>query len=196
MAFGSEWNSCSSELLYYLSSSLFECYFAVRNLNSQLLQLLPEPFGTFSLLDVLARSQETLEQLENIRTNEKGGNIALGIGKIIGSRLSGISSGSSHIIKPVGSALHGGRTGIADLDEKVITSFGKATINIIDSSGRAFEHVSSAAVVCFFHDVLGGLSGSLLRGALLLLTIFCLSVHTKPTYLLSRQERHDIAHFQ
>ena len=34
----------------------------VRNLNSQLLQSIPEPFDTFSPLDVLGRSQETLEQ--------------------------------------------------------------------------------------------------------------------------------------
>ena len=52
-------------------------------------------------MDVLARSQETLEQLENTRTNEEGGNTALGIGKITGSTLSGVSSGGSHIIKAV-----------------------------------------------------------------------------------------------
>ena len=140
-------------------------------MNSQLLQSIPEPFDTFSLLDVLARSQETLEQLENIRTNEDSGSIALGIGKIISIILSGISSGGSHIIKVVESALHGGLTGLAD--QKVVTSFGKATGDIIDSSGRAFEHVSRGAGG-FIHDVSGGLSGSLLWGALLLLTIFCL----------------------
>ena len=89
----------------------------------QILQSIPEPFDTFLLLDVLARSQETLEQLENIRTNDDGGNIALGIGKIIGSTLSGISSGGSHIIKAIGSVLHGGLTGLADLDQKVVTSY-------------------------------------------------------------------------
>ena len=124
-------------------------------------------------MGVLARSQETLEQLENIRTNDDGGNIALDIGKIIGSTLSGISSRGSHIIKAVGSALHGGLKGLANLDQKVVTSFGKATGNITDSSGRAFEHVSRSAGG-FVHDVLGGLSGSLLWGDLLLLTIFCL----------------------
>jgi hypothetical protein len=141
-------------------------------LNSQILQSIPEPVDTFSLLDVLARSQETLEQLENIRTNDDGGSIALGIGKIIGSTLSGLSSGGSHIIKAVGSALQSGLSGLGDLDQKVVTSFGKATGNIIDSSGRAFEHVSRGAGG-FFHDVLGGLSGSLLWGALILLTLFC-----------------------
>ena len=43
-----------------------------------------------------------LEQLENIRTNDDGGNISAEIGKIIGSTLSGISSRGSHIIKAVG----------------------------------------------------------------------------------------------
>ena len=144
----------------------------VGDLNSQILQSIPEPVDTFSLLDILARSQETLEQLENIRTNDDGGSIALGIGKIIGSTLSGLSSGGSHIIKAVGSALQSGLSGLGDLDQKVVTSFGKATGNIIDSSGRAFKHVSRGAGG-FFHDVLGGLSGSLLWGALILLTLFC-----------------------
>ena len=165
----------------------------VGNLNSQLLQSIPEPFDTFSLLDVLARSQETLEQLENIRTNDDGGNIALGIKKIIGSTLSGISSGGSHIIKAVGSALHGGLTGLANLDQKVVTSFGKATGNIIDSSGRAFEHASRGAGG-FFHDVLGGLSGSLLWGALLLLTIFCLHQYVQNRRISCLDKSDTISH--
>ncbi len=142
------------------------------HLNSKLLQFIPEPFETFSLLEVLVRSQETLEQLESIRAADEDNNVALGIGKIIGSTLSGISSGGSHIIKALGSALHGGLSGLGDLDSKVITSLGKATGNIIDSSGRAFEHVARGTGG-FFHDVLGGLSGSLLWGAFLLLTLFC-----------------------
>ena len=141
-------------------------------LNTHLLQSISEPFETFSLLDVLARAQETLEQLENIRAADEDNNVALGIGKIIGITLSGLSSGGSHIIKAVGTALHGGLTGLGNLDEKVVTSLGKATGNIIDSSGRAFEHVSRGAGG-FFHDVLGGLSGCLLWGAILLLT-FCI----------------------
>ena len=87
--------------------------------------------------------------------------------------MSGIPSRGSHIIKAVGSALNGGLTGLKNLNQKVVTSFRKATGNITDSSGRAFEHVSRSAGG-FFHDVLVGLSGSLLWGDLLLLTIFCL----------------------
>ena len=142
------------------------------DLNSKLLQFIQEPFDTFSLLDVLARSQETLEQLENIRESDEHNSIALGIGKIIGSTLSGISSDGSHIIKAVGHALHGRLTGLGNLDEKVITSIGKASGNIIGSSGKAFEHVSRGARG-FFRDVMGGLSGSLLWGALLRLALFC-----------------------
>ena len=142
------------------------------NFNSRLLQFVSEPFDTFSLLDILAQSQETLEELENIRQNDEDSGLALGIGKIIGSTLSGISSGGSHIIKAVGTALHSGLTGLGNLDEKVITSLGKASGNIIGSSGKAFEHVSRGAGG-FFYDVLGGLSGSLLWGALLLLGLFC-----------------------
>ena len=150
------------------------------NFNSRLLQFVSEPFDTSSLLDILAQSQETLEQLENIRQNDEDSSVALGIGKIIGSTLSGISSGGSHIIKAVGTALHGGLTGLGNLDEKVITSLGKAAGNIIGSSGKAFEHVSRGAGG-FFHDVLGGLSGSLLWGALLYRPILWLPIHNKPT---------------
>ena len=106
--------------------------------------------------------------------------------------MSGISSGGSHIIKAVGSALHGGLTGLANLDQKVVTSFGKATGNIIDSSGRAFEHVSRGAGG-FFHDVLGGLSGSLLWGALLLLTIFCLYQYVQNRRTLCHNETDTVA---
>ena len=92
--------------------------------NTHLLQSISEPFETFSLLDVLARAQETLEQLENIRAADED-NVALGIGKIIGITLSGLSSGGSHIIKAVGTALHGGLTGLGNLDEKGYTGYGK-----------------------------------------------------------------------
>ena len=146
---------------------------SILRLDTHLLQSIAEPFETFSLLDVLARTQETLEQLENIRAADEDNNVAQGIGKIIGITLSGLPSGGSHIIKAVGTALYGGLTGLGNLVEKVVTSLGKVTGNIIDSSGRAFEHVSRGAGG-FFHDVLGGLSGSLLCGALLLLTLFCL----------------------
>ena len=84
----------------------------VANLNSCLIRSVQELFDTFSWLDILARSQETLEQLESIRASEDDNNIALAIGKVIGSTLSGISSGGSHIIKAVCSALHGGLSGL------------------------------------------------------------------------------------
>ena len=155
----------------------------IGELNSHLLQFVPEPFDTFSLLDILARSQETIEQLDNIRANDEDNDVALGIGKIIGSTLYGISSGGSTIIKALGSAVHSGLSGVGDLDEKVVTSLGKATGNVIDSSGRAFEHVSRGAGG-FFHDVLGGLSGSLLWGALLLLAVFCVYQYIRHQQLL------------
>ena len=119
----------------------------VGELNSHLhlLQFVSEPFDTFSLLDILACSQETIEHLDNIRANDEDNDVVLGIGKIIGSRRSGISSGGSTISKALGSAPHSGLSGAGDLDENVVTSLGKAIGRVIDSSGRAFEHVSRGA---------------------------------------------------
>ena len=155
----------------------------VGELNSHLLQSVPEPFDTCSLLGILARSQETNEQLDKIRVNDAYNNIALGIGKIIDASRSGRSSAGSTVIKALGSALHSGLSGAGDLEEKFVTSLGKATGIVIHSSGEAFEHVSRGAGG-FFHDIIGGLSGSLLWGAIILLTLFCLYQYIKHKQLL------------
>ena len=75
----------------------------VGNFSSRLIQFVPELFDTFSLLDILPRSQETLQQLENIHESDGKNNIytSLRTDKII----TGIT----------GLALHGGLSGLRDL---------------------------------------------------------------------------------
>ena len=87
--------------------------------NSHLLHYVDEPLDEFSLLDILARSQDTLDQLQAIQSASSD-SIALDIERIIGSTLAGIDSGGSHIVKALGSALHDGLSGFGDLDSKVI----------------------------------------------------------------------------
>ena len=78
--------------------------------NSHLLHYVDEPLDEFSLLDILARSQDTLDELQAIQSDSSD-SIALDIGRVIGSTLAGIGSGGSHIVKALGSALHDGLSG-------------------------------------------------------------------------------------
>ena len=87
--------------------------------NSHLLHYVDEPLDEFSLLDILARSQDTLDQLQAIQSASSD-SIALDMERVIGSTLAGIDSGGSHIVKALGSALHDGLSGFGDLDSKVI----------------------------------------------------------------------------
>ena len=152
--------------------SFYTAILQLRGINSHILQHVPEPLNEFSLLDVLARSQGTIQELNAMRNSDSDNNIAHSIGRIIGTTLSGLSTGGSHIIRAIRSAMHDGLNGLGDLDAKVVSSLGKAPGNVIKSSGEAIDHVSKSAG-SFFHDVLGGLSGSLLWGALILLAVFC-----------------------
>lgn len=77
--------------------------------------------------------------------------------------MAGIDSGGSHIVKALGSALHGGLSGFGELDSKVIHAIGQASGTILTSSGKATESTGKGAG-SFFHQVIGGLSGSLLWG--------------------------------
>lgn len=113
--------------------------------KSHLLQFVPEPFETFSLLQVPVRLQETVERLEAICANDNSNDIAVAIGKVICSTLSDNSSSCSSIIKAVGFTMHSGLSGLGNLNEKVINSLEQAAGNVINSSAKAFEHVSPGA---------------------------------------------------
>ena len=121
--------------------SFYTAILQLRGINSHILQHVPEPLNEFSLSDILARSQDTIQELNAMRNSNSDNNIVHSIGRIIGTNLSGLSTGGSHIIRAIG-------------------------------SGEAVDHVSKGTG-SFFHDVLGGLSGSLLWSALILLAAFC-----------------------
>ena len=148
--------------------------------NSHLLHYVDEPLDEFSLLDILARSQDTLDELQAIQSDSSD-SIALDIGRVIGSTLAGIGSGGSHIVKALGSALHDGLSGFGDLDSKVIHAIGQASGTILTSSGKAIESTGKGAG-SFSHQVIGGLSGSLLWGALLLLGLFLAYTYTSAAH--------------
>ena len=149
-----------------------------------MLHYIAEPLDDFSLLDILARSRDTLDELQTLQTDSSDG-IALDIGRVIGSTLAGVSSGGSKIIKALGHALHDGLSGFGDLDSKVIHAIGDASGTIITSSGKAIESTGKGAG-SFFHQVIGGLSGSLLWGALLLLAFFIAFTYIRRTECFTR----------
>ena len=157
--------------------------------NSHLLHYVDEPLDEFSLLDILARSQDTLDELQAIQSDSSD-SIALDIGRVIGSTLAGIGSGGSHIVKALGSALHDGLSGFGDLDSKVIHAIGQASGTILTSSGKAIESTGKGAG-SFFHQVIGGLSGSLLWGALLLLSLFLAYTYIRRTRCYTEQATTD-----
>ena len=147
--------------------------------NSHLLHNVDEPSDEFSLLDILARSQDILDELQAIQCYSSD-SIALDIGRVIGSTLAGIGSGGSHIVKALGSALHDGLSSFGDLDSKVIHVIVQASGTILTSSGKAIESTGKGAG-SFFHQVIGGLSGSLLWGTLLLLSLFLAYTYIRRT---------------
>ena len=155
--------------------------------NSHLLHYVDEPLDEFSLLDILARSQDTLDELQAIQSASSD-SIALDIGRVIGSTFTGIGSGGSHIVKALGSALHDGLSGFGDLDSKVIHAIGQASGTILTSSGKAIESTGKGAG-SFFHQVIGGLSGSLLWGALLLLSLFLAYTYIRRTRCYTKRTK-------
>ena len=97
------------------------CYTArlqLRGINSHILQHVPEPLNEFSLSDILARSQDTIQELNAMRNSDSDNNIAHSIGRIIGTTLSCLTTEGSYIIRAIGSAMHDGLNGLGDLDEK------------------------------------------------------------------------------
>ena len=89
-----------------------------------------------SLLKLLARSQEVIEQLENFNTHGQG-LILKGIGSLLGSAIHSLASGGLIIIKAIGEGLRDTFHGVGDLDEKVEGSIADTTSNEIgaDTSG-------------------------------------------------------------
>ena len=83
-----------------------------------------------SLLALLARNKDNLEDLTNYRTEGKG-DIISGIGKFLGTTISALAKGGSLIIRSLGQGIHDTLDGVGDLDKAVVGSIGNATTNVI-----------------------------------------------------------------
>ena len=86
-----------------------------------------------SLLALLTRNKDNLEDLTNYRNKGKG-DIISGIGKILGSTISALAKGGSQIIRSLGKGIHDTLDGVGDLDTAVVGSIGNATTNVIRST--------------------------------------------------------------
>ena len=105
-----------------------------------------------SLLKMLARTQEALEQLEDFRTHGKG-SVLSGIGSLLGTAIHSLASGSSMIIRAIGAGLRDTFHGVGDLDEVVVGSIANATSTVISAGASGISKVL---------DSIGGPAGIIL----------------------------------
>ena len=105
-----------------------------------------------SLLKLLARTQEALEQLEDFRSHGKG-SVLSGIGSLLGSAIHSLAAGSSTIIHAIGAGLRDTFHGVGDLDEVVVGSIANATSTVISTGASGISKVL---------DSIGGPAGIIL----------------------------------
>ena len=115
-----------------------------------------------SLLALLARNKDNLEDLTNYRTEGKG-DIISGIGKFLGTTISALAKGGSLIIRSLGQGIHDTLDGVGDLDKAVVGSIGNATTNVIRSTSSGIAKIISS---------IGGLSTVILWALVILLYIY------------------------
>ena len=146
-------------------------YFAfprIRGFNNKLIREKSSHLDRLTLLQVVTDSYDTLKQLNDLRSEEGTGSVVKGIGVILGKTIEAVGKGGSEIIRAIGSGIKDGLEGFGDLDKKVVDSIGQNTGTIIRSSGEAFHDTASGAGT-FFQKILGGISGSIIWGVLILL---------------------------
>ena len=108
----------------------------IGHFNLQLLHYDEKIPSRISLLTLLSRNKDNLEDLGQFRS-EGEGDIISGIGKILGTTISSLSKGGSQIIRSIGIGIRDTLSGIGNLDESVVGSIGNATSNIIKTSSTA-----------------------------------------------------------
>ena len=140
----------------------------IRGFNNKLIREKSSHLDRLTLLQVVTDSYDTLKQLNDLRSEEGTGSVVKGIGVILGKTIEVVGKGGSEIIRAIGSGIKDGLEGFGDLDKKVVDSIGQNTGTIIRSSGEAFHNTATGAGT-FFQKILGGISGSIIWGVLLLL---------------------------
>ena len=144
----------------------------IGHFNLQLLHYDEKTPSRLSLLALLSRNKDNLEDLGQFRS-EGNGDIISGIGKILGTTISAVAKGGSEIIRSIGAGIRDTLAGVGDLDEKVVGSIGNATANVITTTSTALTRLLSS---------MGGISGLLLWAlvALLYLYLFLMQMQNPP----------------
>jgi hypothetical protein len=130
----------------------------------------PQRLSPYTVLQLISSSHTTLQTLKTI-SDTNGGDVLNGIGTALGSALQATASGGSQIIKAFGSAIKDSLNGVSDLDEKLVRSIGDASSSVLTAAGGAVKDVGEGAG-SFFQKFLGGISGSILWAAILLIVIY------------------------
>ena len=105
-----------------------------------------------SMLSMLGRSKDVLDQLHTFNTAGHG-SILAGIGSLLGQTIHSLASGGSQIIKALGAGIRDTFHGVGDLDEAVVGSISNATATVITAGTSGISKVLSA---------IGGPSGIIL----------------------------------
>lgn len=111
-----------------------------------------KPPNRLSLLEILAKNRENLEILQDYK--EQGdGDVISGIGKLLGTTLSSVATGSSKIISSLGKGIKDALSGVTDLDTEVVHSISNASAVVIKSTTSGLSKIIKS---------IGGISSILL----------------------------------
>ena len=130
----------------------------IAHFNLKLLHYDDKTPSRTSLLTLLARNKNNLEDLDTFRMTGEG-DIVSGIGKILGDTISSLAKGGSQIIRSLGKGIKDTLNGLGSLDESVVGSIGNATAKIFTTSTLGLAKIISS---------LGGL-GTIILWALVVL---------------------------
>ncbi|XP_065670064.1 uncharacterized protein LOC136088898 [Hydra vulgaris] len=150
----------------------------IRGYSKDILVDKPQRLSPYTVLQLISGSHETLQTLKTI-SDTNGGDILTAIGTALCSALQATASGGSQIIKAIGGAIKDSLSGVPNLDEKLVQSIGVASSTVLKAAGGAVKDVGEGAG-SFFHKFLGGISGSILWAAILLIVIYL--IVNKPNF--------------
>ena len=150
---------------------------------------IPEHLEPYAMTEIISYTQDAIREMQEIRQNQGGGNLLVGIVKAIGTVIEKAADGGSEIIKSIGSGIKNVFEGFGDMDEKIVTSIGSAGSKIIDSTGGAIKNTGTG-IGNVFHGFFGGVGGSIKWAITLISMIIFFYVYRKKfaKFLCRRKE--------
>eukprot|EP00111_Clytia_hemisphaerica_P000788 TCONS_00002305-protein len=143
-----------------------------RGFNTKIFLKNPVIMDQPSLLQMVAESERTLEELIKIQGSPSGsGSIVEGIGMGLASVLEAAGSTGDKVISSLGRAIKDTISGVAGGGEKIITAIGESGGKLITSTGTAVKD-SLTGVSFVFKEIFGGIPGMIIWVILLPLGVY------------------------